>query len=168
MNKYQEGKIYKIVNDSISGVYYGSTIRTLEERFIGHINDCKNKKSNCSSKELFKYGEPKIILVQNKPCNSRKELEKREGWFIKNFKCINKVIPLRTKKEWYEVNKERINEQQSQIHNCVCGSKYTHTHKLRHLKTKMHQNYIKTHPCKLPDDKVELSDTETNSKSTTL
>ena len=51
-NKYQNGKIYKIVNDSIPGVYYGSTIKTLEERLRGHKNDCK--KNNCSSSELFK------------------------------------------------------------------------------------------------------------------
>lgn len=103
MNKYEKGKIYKIVNDDMPDkVYYGSTIRKLNHRFCGH-----NKSYNyCMSKILFEKGEPRIELVEDYPCSSKIELEKRERWYIENNECINRKIPGRTQKEWNDANKE--------------------------------------------------------------
>jgi len=42
--------------------------------------------------------------------------------------------------ERYQANKEKI----SKKFNCPCGGKYTHNQKSRHLKTKQHQNWLKT------------------------
>jgi len=66
----------------------------------------------------------------------------REAYYIKNNQCINKEIPGRTKKEsnkeYYEKNKEKLNEKID----CECGGKYIHQHKSRHMKSKKHINYI--------------------------
>lgn len=40
------------------------------------------------------------------PCVSRKDLEKKEGEFIRNMECINKNIAGRTKKQYYKENKD--------------------------------------------------------------
>ena len=37
INKYQNAKIYKIINDDLPNlIYYGSTIQTLKRRFSEH------------------------------------------------------------------------------------------------------------------------------------
>tara|TARA_R110000787_G_scaffold4948_1_gene18611 strand:+ start:681 stop:1292 length:612 start_codon:yes stop_codon:yes gene_type:complete len=111
--EYQEGKIYKIFNLDMPEElpYFGSTIQTLGDRYSQHNNNIYNK---TSSKKLFEYGRPKIVCVENFPCNSKKELEVRERYYIENFDCINQVIPGRTKKEYREVNKDKLQKQQKE------------------------------------------------------
>ncbi len=107
MVNYQEGKIYKIINDSMPGmVYYGSTCNTFSRRMGAH----KTPSSTCKSKILFEYGNPQMILIEKYPCNDRMELTARERYYIENNECVNKVIPGRTDKEYYEDNKEKIKE----------------------------------------------------------
>jgi len=156
MVNYQNGKIYKIVNDELNLTYYGSTIQPLNTRLRKHKNDVKIK--NLSSKILFTTKtEAQIFLVENVPCNNKDELRKRERFYIENFQCVNKTIPCQTRKEslqryknknlelckkrckdWRDRNKEKI----SKKFNCECGGKYTHEHKSGHFKTKKHQNFI--------------------------
>ena len=117
MADYSEGKIYlvKFRNDS-SLVYVGSTKCPLNERFR------KDKYRNTS---LYKYIDENcdgnwddwyIELYEDYPCLNEKELERREGEITLEFKndntynCINKCIAGRTTKEYYEDNKEKINE----------------------------------------------------------
>tara|TARA_R110002012_G_scaffold263018_1_gene445521 strand:+ start:78 stop:464 length:387 start_codon:yes stop_codon:yes gene_type:complete len=52
--------------------------------------------------------ECKIILVENINCNSKEELLKKERWYIENNECVNKRIPGRTNKQYYQENKEKI------------------------------------------------------------
>ena len=114
---YQKGKIYKI--DSLSGdkIYIGSTTKDyLSQRMTAHrgkYNDwLKGKKSYMTSFILFdEYGIENcvITLIENVSCSSRDELRAREVHYIRSLACINKVIPLRTAKEYYEVNKEKMN-----------------------------------------------------------
>ena len=124
MNPYQNGKIYKLVCDATPIVYYGSTIQTLSGRLSLH----KWVNTECSSRELFKLGNVSIELVEEYPCNSKKELVARERIYIefmlKNFNhriICNKVIPSRTRaeyrldnkdrsKEYYETNRDRYKE----------------------------------------------------------
>lgn len=110
MNKYQNGKIYKLVCDNSPLIYYGSTTDALYRRLSKH-----RRQRTCSSKELFQLGNVSIHLVEEYPCNSKAELESRERIYIefmlKNFdyKIIcNERIPCRTSKEYYQDNKEEI------------------------------------------------------------
>ena len=108
-NKYERGKIYKLVNDEFPDlVYYGSTIMKLNKRLSDHKYVSKTK--NNSSKILFSKGECKIILVENYPCKSKLELLKKERINIETNKCINKVIPTRNKKEDKMINKDKKNK----------------------------------------------------------
>jgi hypothetical protein len=87
-------------------VYYGSTISPLSKRFYGHINDMKMG-VYCSSQELLKLGDAYIEWVENFPCNSKKELNRREGQIQRENKgkCVNLKIAGQTKKEFYEATK---------------------------------------------------------------
>ena len=107
MVNYQNGKIYKIINDSMPGmVYYGSTCNTFAKRMTQH----KAPSSHCKSKILLEYGNPQMILIEKYPCNDKMELTARERYYIDNNNCVNKIVPGRTNKEYYEDNKEKIKE----------------------------------------------------------
>ena len=105
-NKYQQGKIYKIVCNISNEIYIGSTIQTLNQRLAVH----KSIKVKCSSYKILERGDYKIELIKNYPCKSKWELEEEEAKYIRENECINKTIPHRTRKEWREENKEKIIE----------------------------------------------------------
>tara|TARA_R110000787_G_scaffold48476_3_gene116741 strand:+ start:54 stop:542 length:489 start_codon:yes stop_codon:yes gene_type:complete len=112
MSKYQKGKIYKLVNDTLNLTYYGSTCQKyLHGRFYEHKKKKDLKKF--SSYKLFETGQVKIFLVESYPCNSRLELEKRERFYIENNECVNINKPARKAKEYREVNKDILDKKQS-------------------------------------------------------
>tara|TARA_R110000823_G_scaffold302475_1_gene423715 strand:+ start:295 stop:1002 length:708 start_codon:yes stop_codon:yes gene_type:complete len=103
MPNYQDSKIYKIVNPENNLVYYGSTThKNLNCRFSQH----KQIFNSCSSRYLFIEGTQYIELLENFPCENKKELELKERWYIENNECVNQHIPGRNKQEWYESNVE--------------------------------------------------------------
>lgn len=117
MNRYQNGKIYKIVGQN-DDIYIGSTIQKLNDRFDIHKSHYRRHNAGkhirgTSAFELFeKYGieHCRIELIEEYPCNSKKELERREGEIIKSTKCINKVVAGRTGKEYREDNAETLKQ----------------------------------------------------------
>ena len=148
MSKYQNGKIYKITNEDMVGlVYYGSTIQTLNKRLREHKYDCLRK--NTSSKILFNTENYKIQLIELYPCENRKQLCLREGWYIRNNDCINKSIAGRTKKEcqkeyykeYYNLNKNKMNEKAKEKVKCECGATLTKRNLATHKKSKKHLAY---------------------------
>lgn len=109
MPNYQNGKIYKLWSPQgeEDEIYIGSTCDELHKRKNQH----KKKTNNCNSKILFqKYDDVRIELIQEYPCNSKAELIKKEGEHIRNNNCLNKIIPCRTYKEYYENNKDKWNK----------------------------------------------------------
>lgn len=114
INKYGSGKIYKIWSPSREDlVYYGSTIEKLNRRLAGHktkyaLYKAGGKCSNTTSFKIFDgCSDYRIDLVLNYPCNSKEELNAKEGEYIKNNACVNKVVPCRTNKEYRLDNKEK-------------------------------------------------------------
>jgi hypothetical protein len=103
MVDYSKAKIYKLVGYGLT--YYGATTQSLSQRKTEH----KTQKSNkCKSKEIFKFGDDiDIVLVENFPCKNKEELHKREREWIENNECVNRCIPTRTYKEWYNDNKDK-------------------------------------------------------------
>jgi hypothetical protein len=111
MPDYSLGKIYMVypkVEDPDEGdVYYGSTTVTLARRMSNHRGQ-----SQC--KILFdKYGVENcfIELVEKYPCETKEQLNRKEGEYIRNHKCINKKIAGRTQKEYYVEHYDKITEQ---------------------------------------------------------
>ena len=110
MNKYQNGKIYKLFCNESNLVYYGSTITTLKHRLSQHRT---NKKGTSISRIMIN---PQIELLEDYPCNSKKELEVRERFYIENNECINMKIPGRTNKEWIDDNKEILKQKKKEYY----------------------------------------------------
>jgi hypothetical protein len=114
MPDYQKAKIYKLWSPSQNLVYYGSTTQAISQRFNEHISRYKKYTENnnyCAcirSFEILKYEDYKIELIEEYPCNNKQQLLKKEAEYIKNNNCVNKEIPLRTRKEWHQDNKEVI------------------------------------------------------------
>jgi hypothetical protein len=107
---YQNGKIYKIVDLSENMIYVGSTVKTLAQRMGGHKDTYKIKSNygHYSCQEIFDtYGidNCRILLLENFPCNSRKELVEREGKYIRELDCVNKRIAGRTKLQYNQDNR---------------------------------------------------------------
>lgn len=176
MPDYKDGKIYRLICNITGLIYYGSTTKTLNERKTGHKADynrfLNGNSDYYTSFKIIENDDYKIELVELFPCNDRKELETREGFYIKNSECINKITVTQTRKEYrelhkneikeyrkiyYEDNKDKLNSQKRdymKIYNeknkekikekytCICGSNIRKSHKLRHERSKKHLSYI--------------------------
>jgi len=112
--RYKNGKIYKIVCNETNEVYYGSTIIKLKYRINRHRNS-----NMCMSRQIINRNNYYYELIEDYSCNNKYELETRERWYIENNNCINKIIPTRTDKEYYENNKDRLKET---LTCSICGS----------------------------------------------
>ncbi len=178
MNKYSDGKVYRIVNSELNLVYYGSTTQTLNKRFYQHRKDSFDPLRKNTSKRLFQTTSiPYIELLELVNCENRIELETIERHYIENHlsgfsECVNKVIPLRTNKEYYldncesikqkyrdyyAINKDDIclkkrqfyidnKERLTQKFNCPCGGSFTPKHRTRHFRSIKHIKFLETDP----------------------
>jgi len=107
INKYQNSKIYKIVCNITNEIYFGSTYQKLSNRLREHVYDSKNKKS-LSSNKIIDRGDYKIELVENFPCETRKELHAREGYFQLKIPCVNMHVAGRPHSEWCKTEKGKV------------------------------------------------------------
>lgn len=156
-----EYKIYRIVCNETGEIYFGKTIRTLQERLRLHIS-----KLNCTSRQIIlrsNYG-----IEQINSTFDEEESVRLERYYIETFECVNERVPGRLEKEWreenkeelkqknkewnelnpeymkeyYEEHKEEISEKRKEQYTCECGSIFTICNKARHEKTQKHINYI--------------------------
>ena len=109
MDRYKNGKIYKIVDVGFNKCYYGSTTEPLSKRMERHKKSCKQfletGKIDTMVRVLFsEYGVEncKIILVEDFPCENKEQLLKQEGEHIRNNECVNKQIAGRSHKEYHD------------------------------------------------------------------
>jgi group I intron endonuclease len=154
--------IYGIRCLSTGEVYIGSTID-----FKKRQRDHKAPSNGCISKQIIERGNYEFYIIEE--CDVEQKLI-RERFHIENTDCINKRVPLRTKKEYkdshkeeikeyrnlhkderkyydkhrYQLNKEQIKQKHSEIINCECGCKITKGRLSTHRKsTKHRENMIK-------------------------
>ena len=117
---YQNSIIYKLChcNDlENKNIYVGSTTN-FRRRKCEHKNFCNNEKHKKYNSPVYKFirdnggwDEWQMLPIEVFPCNDKKELEVRERHHIELLKSkLNKYIPTRNTKEWYEDNKEKILE----------------------------------------------------------
>ena len=115
---YSKNKIYKIYSHLGDKIYIGSTVCDLvSQRMVKHRDSYKYwKKHNGNYTTSFilfeEYGVENCIieLIEAKPCIDINEQAKLEGSYIRTLECVNKNIPGRTRKEYYQDNKERFKE----------------------------------------------------------
>ena len=119
MPNYSNGKIYKIVCNTTNKIYIGSTTQSLTSRLGQHKCNYKRflngLKLTDSVFEVLENSDYVIILIENFNCNSKKDLFIRERYYIEKTECVNKNLPIRTRKEYCEANKER-KKQYDKIH----------------------------------------------------
>jgi len=113
MPDYKNGKIYKIKCNVTGEQYFGSTTYSLTNRLNNHKSKNNKNKRQCTSRQIINRNNFQIELVENYPCETKKELNKRERFYIDTKECINHVIPTRTQKEYVEHHKEKIKEYNS-------------------------------------------------------
>jgi len=109
MDNITYATIYKATDNTNGNVYYGSTTETVDERFQKHESVHKICDgcglSICS---IIRNRDYSVEIVERFPCEEKKVRLKREAYYITSFPCINKEVPGRTRKEYYEANKEYI------------------------------------------------------------
>ena len=103
MPDYTNGKIYKVICSESQKIYIGSSTQPLYKRLYGH----KQKGNTCVSKCFIN---PTIVLIEKFSCQNKEELTKRERYYIDTLDCVNKIRPGRSKKEYYQDNKDKIKE----------------------------------------------------------
>jgi len=131
-NGYENGKIYKIINENNDTIYIGSTKKTLNDRYSYHTHKKENHK---------------IILIENYSCNSKKELCMREQEVIENHNnLVNKQRAYRSEEERkqelkiynknYKIkNKEEL-EEKKKIYNSVKKNEIKEYNKKQYDKNK--------------------------------
>ena len=166
--KYQDGKIYKILNSETSDIYVGSTCQRLAKRMMNHRTRVKEGKDTLLYRKMREIGIEHfyIELVENFPCESLEQLNKREGEWMREIAFLNEKVAGRTKKEYKQDYKEKISEQGKEYYETrseticakhrqryneitsakmtcdVCGSIHNKKNKPLHLRTKKHKEAL--------------------------
>jgi hypothetical protein len=172
MPDYSKAKIYKIVDNTSDKCYVGSTCEpTLARRLAKHVSDYRyflnGKGHNITSFKIIENGNYDIQLIEAFPCETKDQLHAREGYWIKQTECVNKIVVGRTRKQHYEQNKELIiqksreyREKNKELINqkkkdyreqnrdriqkkfvCPCGGRYIHNNASSHKKSIIHKQY---------------------------
>jgi hypothetical protein len=141
MPDYKQGKIYAIRSHQTEQIYIGSTTQTLPVRFGEH----KKKTNACNSKLILQYEDAYIELIELFPCNSKEELNKKEGEHIRLNNCVNKLIAGRTQ------NERRKECPEKYLKEC---QKYRETHK-EHLKQYL-KDYQETNKDKIKEQRKQF------------
>ena len=129
---YSNGKIYRvepICEHLENEVYYGSTSQArLCVRWAGHKRDYKYKHKTTLACILFdKFGVENcnITLVELFPCETKDELNSREGWYHRNVPCVNRYIAGRSKADYRQDNRILINDRQREMRASLKASYYS-------------------------------------------
>jgi len=126
MPHYQNSVIYKLKHNEDyddTNIYVGSTTN-FKNRKNQHKNACYNEKNKNYNMFIYQYIRDNggweqwvMIPIEQQPCNSKKELEIRERYHIDLLRpSLNKQLPTRTKKEYYDTNKEKLLEKHKEYY----------------------------------------------------
>ena len=170
MPKYENSIIYKIKHNEDyddANIYVGST-SNFKNRKNRHKFSCNNEKDIKYNYTVYQYIRDNggwdnwvMIPIEQYSCNSKEELVIKERYHIDLLRPIlNKKIPTRTKKEYYEDNKQHFVEYQKEYSNANkeiinekkkeqvicdhCGCELSRRNLTRHQKSKKCINFVKT------------------------
>ena len=97
---YQNGKIYKLVNDVNDDIYIGSTATSLANRKYWHKHTQMPKVKIMY--DVIGWDKLKIILVEGYPCDDNDQLRQRERYWYDELKPA-----LNTRRPWIS-EEERV------------------------------------------------------------
>ena len=126
MPKYENSIIYKIKHNEDyddANIYVGST-SNFKNRKNGHKTHCNNEKDIKYNYTVYQYirdngGWDNFIMIpiEPYPCNDKNELVIRDRHHIDLLRpTLNKIIPTRTQKEYYDSNKEQLLEKKKEYY----------------------------------------------------
>jgi hypothetical protein len=161
--KYQNAKIYKIVNSIDKLIYVGSTIQPLNIRFTGHKSDAKRYPERKIYKHFAKLGihHFKIILIKLYPCAGKLELDIEEERYkimlnaqLNTYRAHQTTEQLKAYEKTYrEKNRAKIRLKNNERILCaICGKTYTRSHKSDHCRSKHHQKCVHLNQSKKATD----------------
>lgn len=120
MVNYQNGKVYKLIDNQTDKPFYvGSTAQSLSQRKGQHVVAANTNQQRAVYQYIrninFNFS---IVLIKSYPCRNKDELNREEGKWIqklsKKYDLTNHIIAGRTYSEWfkqyYEENKDKILE----------------------------------------------------------
>lgn len=117
---YSKTIIYKIVcNDlNICDVYVGSTTDFVRRKGQ-HKQSCNNEKSKKYNRKVYQtiranggWDNFSMVEIEKYPCNDSNEARTRERHYYELLNAsLNMICPIRSGKEYYEDNKEKILDQ---------------------------------------------------------
>jgi hypothetical protein len=90
--KYNKGRIYKLICKTSKKIYIGSTCNSIDERYINHISTYNYNKTKSDLHQSFeKYGvdDHYIELLELFPCTTVHELLAREDYNILKYNTLN-------------------------------------------------------------------------------
>ena len=119
MPDYSNSTIYKIIckDPSIIDSYIGSTTN-FKKRIYAHKDCVNNYKSRKHKYKLYQFirehgGWNNFIItpIIKYNCETKLEVAQHERFYIDAIKpSLNDQIPLRTRKEWIEANRNKVNK----------------------------------------------------------
>ncbi len=158
-----KGYIYKIYDNTNGNIYYGSTKEIISKRIAKHRFTYKKylegKFNYIKSFDILCNNDYSYCVVEEVEYENKWQLLNRERYYIENNECVNKTIPSRTQKQYYEDNKEIIKEYKKEYYQnnieiikqkqkekitCECGCEVKRSNLAEHRKTKKHFTYLET------------------------
>ena len=115
--KYQNGKVYKILNSETDDVYVGSTTQKLSKRMTNHRTKLKPGRILRLYEKMREIGEDKFYIepIEEYPCQNSEQLLKREGEWMRQIGTLNENVPGRNNKQYKQEHKENIKEREKHI-----------------------------------------------------
>ena len=102
MPNFQLGKVYKLTNKIDNKIYVGSTCKSLSQRLQGHKDKSKENPTQPVYAHInnIKWDNVDIVLIENYPCDTKKELLYRERYYIELLKSeLNTIKPIESTDE---------------------------------------------------------------------
>lgn len=136
------GTIYLLKRDD--DAYIGSTMKSLDTRYEQHMYSYDKPKLRCYNKPLYKRmrecpNDWTISVLEKFEDITRTELLQREGQAIRELKPnLNKQIPGRTQKDYYNENKDVLYQKHRDYiaHNIERRKAYQRDWRLQRMKAK--------------------------------
>ena len=147
-NRYNNTKIYKLV-DKINQFYYiGSTTDLLCKRLYQHKISSNRKQEQKVYKYFNSIGwdNAKIILIEELCLKNRNEQMREENrhieMYIKDEKCLNSIRSFQSEEAQKEY-KEKLEQRKSEIFTCECGVKLNKSrNRLEHIRSNKHREFM--------------------------
>ena len=162
---YENTHFYKIVckDVNIKDLYVGHTT-DFKTRPCVHKHNCTHQSSTNHNLKVYQFIRQHngwdnwdLILIETRSCEDDIDAKRVTRTHMEELHAtLNSSVPLRTKQEWYQEQREHLLDQNKQYHQehfeeirkwrrkklmCECGGRYTNAGKAQHFKTKRHKKH---------------------------